>query len=81
MKTRKASEQLPEPPFISAGQAKSNARKLHTAIETVFRLTHRRDMTTQERLLFGLPGVDGDHSRGRENSSADGHFTKTKRRR
>ena len=56
-------EKLPAPPFISA----AHDRKLQAAIESVFRLTHGREMTPEERRLFGLAGRRVQISAANEN--------------
>jgi len=54
-------------PAVNGGSAKRD-RRLKSAIETVFRLTHRRDMTAKERREFGLNAPDSNHkSNGRKN--------------
>lgn len=36
-------------------------RKSQAAIETVFRLTHNREMNEAERKMFGITSRDGHH--------------------
>lgn len=38
-----------------------DSRKFQAAIETVFRLTHRREMTSEERRFFGLTAGEDGH--------------------
>lgn len=45
---------------ITAQPSKSS-RKFQAAIETVFRLTHRREMTPEERRSFGLSYGHADY--------------------
>jgi hypothetical protein len=78
MRKKTPSEEWPEVPFISSTGSKST--KLRAAIETVFRLTHRRDMTEQERRLFGLPAINGDHATDGKSSSTERHSTNPRRR-
>lgn len=54
-------------------------RKLSAAIESVFRLTHGREMTPDERRLFGIADenfVDGD----RRSSSRSSQPSKSERK-
>ena len=57
-------EKLADAPFISAG----HDRKLQAAIESVFRLTHGREMTPRERRLFGIGGRREQISNSKQNS-------------
>lgn len=46
-----------------AGQAPLHGRKIREAIESVFRRTHGREMTPEERRLFGISaGEDDGHN-------------------
>ena len=52
---KRAGEKLP--PLAPAANA-PRKRKLNAAIESVFRLTHGREMTADERRLFGVSERD-----------------------
>ena len=43
------------------GRSPRRDQRLRSAIETVFRLTHRRDMTAKERKDFGLNPSNSNH--------------------
>jgi len=60
-------EKLTAPPFISA----AHDRKLQAAIESVFRLTHGREMTPEERRAFGVAGRREQGSHANQNSRND----------
>lgn len=49
-------------PAHSAKKVASPKRKLRDAIASVFRLTHGREMTDEERRMFGLAVENTDHS-------------------
>jgi hypothetical protein len=56
-----------ESSVVPATIAAAQNRKLSAAIENVFRLTHGREMTAEERRLFGLSQHTIDEN-GRSNS-------------
>jgi len=73
---RRTVEKLPDTPLISA----SHDRKLQAAIERVFRLTHGREMTAEEKRLFGLAGRNGPGPHQGQNSRNDGSAAKGRRK-
>ena len=56
-----------------AGQAPLHGRKIREAIESVFRRTHGREMTPEERRLFGLSSGDDEHNEFVNGSSRGEH--------
>jgi hypothetical protein len=48
-------------PHATDGSGQKRDTRLNKAIETVFRLTHSRDMTTKERREFGLKNSNSNH--------------------
>jgi hypothetical protein len=65
-----AVEEMPQTPSTAAARAPSDRRKLQAAIESVFRRTHNREMTVEERRIFGMAKRQVDSSRD-GNSSRD----------
>lgn len=49
------------PTFGTDGSGHERDARLNHAIETVFRLTHSRDMTAKERREFGLKNSNSNH--------------------
>ncbi|HVH85095.1 MAG TPA: hypothetical protein VM912_00095 [Terriglobales bacterium] len=59
----------------------SRGRKMQTAIENVFRLTHKREMTPDERRIFGLLKAEGADRRNGTSSAGERRNAGEKRRR
>jgi hypothetical protein len=56
-------------PAINGSSRERDAR-LNRAIETVFRLTHSREMTPQERREFGLKHSNSNHKNHKQKGPA-----------
>jgi hypothetical protein len=61
VKKKKADESSPG--LALNGSASIRDARLKTAIERVFRLTHNREMTAEERRNFGINGSSSNHKR------------------
>lgn len=59
MKKKKVDGSALTPAIDGSGQERD--ARLDRAIETVFRLTHSREMTPKERREFGLKNSNSDH--------------------
>ena len=64
---KRTSNKLSDSASAPSRSRRSDNGVKYAAMERVFQLTHGREMTLDERRLFGLP-VDDD------NASADGHL-------
>ena len=64
---KRAVQRVLEVSALPATNVTARNRKLSAAIESVFRLTHGREMTVEERRLFGLSQNTIDEN-GRSNS-------------
>ena len=63
---------MPERVLSVSAHAPLRERKLRAAIEDVFRRTHGREMTAEERLLFGIPErQNGQHREGTPDKAAE----------
>ena len=74
MKKKKADGNALTPALNGSGRQRDV--RLNRAIETVFRLTHSRDMTAKERREFGLKNSNSDH---RTNGATKGSRARTPR--
>ncbi len=54
---------------VGDGVAAHRDRRVISAIERVFRLTHNRDMTSKERREFGLNGANANHKKANSGKS------------
>jgi hypothetical protein len=67
---KSAAEEMPQTTSTSGARASSDRRKLQAAIESVFRRTHNREMTIEERRIFGVATRHVDSPRN-GNASTD----------
>jgi hypothetical protein len=66
-------DKVSDSPDVPVVRRRSQDGHLHAAMENVFRLTHGREMTPDERRVFGLANEDDTTDGDRRRSSHNHH--------